>query len=83
MFVFGPHFQLYADGSVLPLDQQEFLWVEPILSKLDRVVNSIERPIPFVPHLSILVEGVHSLCGDNVYSGLYLLGEFFHFVTMI
>lgn len=74
VFVFGPNFQLYADGSIIPLNRQQFVWVESILQKLQIMVNPIERPMSCHRHLRVLVKGVHSIAGDNIYSGVYLLG---------
>lgn len=72
VFVFGPNFQLFADGSV----KRQFVWVESIIQKLQRPVNPLP-PLPNYPlqHLSVLVQGVHTIAGDNVISGVYLLGE--------
>ncbi len=74
VYVFGPNFQLYADGSPVALNMQKFVWVETVLQKLQRVVNPIDRPVSSLPHLDSLVRGIHTISGDNVYSGVYLLG---------
>ena len=74
-FVFGPNFQLFDDGSCIPVSRQRFVWVDTILQKLQRVYNPIERPVGGGYNIHKVVKGVHHIAGDNVYSGVYLLGE--------
>ncbi len=77
VFVFSPTLQLDKYGNVIPPDEQQYLWIPHILDKLHRVVN----PLPAFPlslHCNALqkvIRGIQHLCGDNVYSGVFLLGE--------
>ena len=68
--------QISADGSVVPTSQHQYIWIDTILQKLQRPVNLLS-PIPsyFLKHLNIVVGGLHTLAGDNVVSGVYLLGK--------
>jgi len=78
VFVFGPKLQISAvDGSVIPPDQQRFIWIEHILQKLQRPVNPLSsiQINPNQHHLNVLIKGIHTIAGDNVVSGLYLLGK--------
>ena len=76
VYVFGPNFQISANGSVVPTSQHQFIWIDSILQKLERPVN----PLPPIPsyslqHLYNVVSGVHTIAGDNVISGVYILGR--------
>ena len=76
VYVFGPKFQIAADGSLVPMGQQQYMWIDTILRKLQRPVNPLS-PIPShsLKHLNIVVRGLHTFAGDNVMSGVYLLGK--------
>ncbi len=77
VFVFGPNIQLDKHGRTIPSNEQRYLWVPHILDKLHRVVN----PLPMIPQslhgnaLQDVVMGIQQLTGENIYSGVFLLGE--------
>lgn len=76
VFIFGPEFQVWYDGTLIPTNQQTFVWIDSILRKLPRPVN----PLPPVPtyglnHLGTLLRGMRDIAGDNVLSGVYLFGR--------
>ena len=76
-FVFGPKFQLNDNGTIITEEDQSFIWIDEILHKLQRPVNPLPPlPIDSVSHISTLVSGMCSIAGDNVLSGVYLLGMF-------
>ena len=45
VFVFGPSLQLDPDGEIIPEEDQQFVWIQEILDKLNCVVN----PLPNIP----------------------------------
>jgi hypothetical protein len=76
VFVFGPNFQVADSGDIIPAEDQRFVWIDEILQKLHRPIN----PLPPLSdhsfnHLSKIVTGMRTLSGDNVVSGVYLIGE--------
>lgn len=77
VFVFGPNLQLTDNGIVIPADDQRFIWIDEILQKLQRPFNQLP-PIPehslSLNHLSTIVKGMRDIAGENVLSGVYLLG---------
>ena len=79
VFVFGPRLQLDLNGEIIPEEDQEFVWIQDILDKLNRVVN----PLPYIPKpgwanpLYSLIEGMQVIAGDNTISGVFLLGKVF------
>ena len=77
VYVFGPEFQLSDDGCVIPVEDQRYIWIETVLQKLQQPVN----PLPPLPnyslnHLNTLVNAMQEIAGENVQSGVYLLGIF-------
>lgn len=76
VYVFGLKLQIGADGSVIPTNQQKYIWIDAILHKLQRPVNPLS-PIPSnsPKHLKNVVGGLQRIAGDNVMSGVYLLGK--------
>ena len=76
-FVFGPKFQLKDDGSGIAEEDQCFIWIDEILQKLQQPVNPLAPlPIDNGSHIATLVAGMCDVAGDNVLSGIYLLGMF-------
>lgn len=77
VFVFGPNFQMSDDGSVIPANEYDFVWVDDILSKLQRPINPLPllHPIP-TNHLRTLISGMRDIAGENVLSGVFLLGTY-------
>ena len=57
--------------------QQHYIWIPHIIEKLHRVVNPLSE-IPSSLHYNALQDviwGIQQLSGDNVYSGVFLLGK--------
>ena len=77
VFVFGPTLHINEKGDRLPREQQEYVWVPRILQYLHQVVN----PLTALPNsgddnpLQYVVQGLQSIAGDNVLSGVFLLGR--------
>ena len=83
VFVFGPHLQLTDSGFTIPPDDQRFLWIDEILQKLQRPLNPLPPISDFPPnHLSTIVTGMRDISGENVLSGVYLLGMLSCFVLI-
>jgi len=75
VFVFSPTVHLDKWGNEIPVSEQQYLWIPQILDKLNQVTN----PLPYIPSthdnaLQDVVRGIKHLSGDNVYSGVLLLG---------
>ena len=75
VYVFGPTLQFDTKGVRIPDEQQQYIWIPHILSKLGSIVN----PLPDIPDveqpLTILVKGLKSVAGDNIMSGICLLSK--------
>ena len=68
--------EIAADGSLVPMGQQQYMWIDTILRKLQQPVNPLSSiPSHSLKHLNIVVGGLHTFAGDNVMSGVYLLGK--------
>jgi len=75
VFVFSPTVHLDKWGNEIPVSEQQYLWIPQILDKLNQVTN----PLSYIPSahdnaLQDVVRGIKHLSGDNVYSGILLLG---------
>ena len=87
VFVFGPtlHINCNEKGDLLPREQQEYVWVPQILQHLHRVVN----PLTALPNssddnpLRYVVQGLQNIAGDNVLSGVFLLGRCIPFLVVV
>ena len=76
VYVFGPTLQFDIKGVRIPADQQQFVWIPHILSKIGSVVNPLPDQLPDVRQpLTVLVKGLQSVAGDNVISGVTLLSK--------
>ena len=73
--MFSPETHFDEDGSIIHQQDHKYLWIPQILDKLNQVTN----PLPVFSHkpdaLQAVVRGIGHLCGDNIYSGVQLLGE--------
>lgn len=77
VFVFGPTLQFDTSGNLIPLAEQRYIWIPQILEKLHRVVNPL-TVIPYNPQgnaLKDVVLGIQQLTGENIFSGVTLLGN--------
>lgn len=77
VFLFGPTIQFDIHGNQIPLYQQRYIWIPHIIEKLHRVVNPLLL-IPSSLHnnaLQDVISGIQQLSGNNVYSGVFLLGK--------
>ena len=77
MYVVGPTLHFQSDGTPIPTDEQEYVWIPSILKKM-KVRHS---PISELPDLSpcnplkAVLKGMRQLLGDNACSGIFILGE--------
>ncbi len=77
IFVFGPTLHINEHGELIPIEQQEYIWVPRILQQLHRVIN----PLTVLPDsgaanpMRYVVQGLQNIAGDNVISGVILLGK--------
>ena len=68
--------QLDMSGNFIPPCDQRYIWISHIIDKLHRIVNPIQV-IPSGLHdnpLQDVISGIQQLTGDNLYSGIILLG---------
>ena len=78
VFVFGPTLHINDLGDLIPRESQEYIWVPRILHQLHRVVNPLAvlpDPVSDNP-LQYVIRGLQSIAGDNVISGVFLLGGY-------
>ena len=73
VYIFG---QFNKHGDRIPAEQQQYVWIPHILSKLGSIVNPLPDQLPNVQHpLTILVDGLQSVAGDNAIGGVTLLSK--------
>ena len=59
-----------------------YIWIDEILQKLQRPLNPLSPLLHYSSdHLTTIVTGMRNLAGDNVLSGVYLLGALIHSYT--
>ena len=77
IYVIGPELQFFSDGTLIPTDTQEYVWIPEILRKLH--VDKISAPLntlPDVHHpLRRVLKGMFRACGDNFISALFMLSK--------
>ena len=77
VFIFGPSLQFTSNGDEIPINKAEYVWVPEILDKL---VPGGVHPIFDLPHivnpLNFVVSGLNRIAGENVISGVFLLGTY-------
>lgn len=73
VFVFGPTLQFDTKRVRIPDEQQQYMWIPNILSKLGSIVNPLPDISEVQQPLTILVKGLKSVAGDNVMSCISLL----------
>lgn len=77
VFIFGPSLQFTSNGNEIAIDKAEYVWVPEILDKL---VPRGVHPIFDLPHivnpLNFVVSGLNQIAGENVISGVFLLGMY-------
>ena len=75
MFVFGPSLQFSINGNEIPIDKQEYVWVPEIIDKLlPGGVHPICDLTHIVNPLDFVVSGLNQIAGENIISGIFLLG---------
>ncbi len=77
--VIGPHLQFLSDGTPIPPECQEYIWVPEILHKLhaDKISTTINsESLPSVHRPLKLLKGIHKVAGDNFISALFMLSEY-------
>ena len=67
--------QLDVSGNVIPEEERRYLWIPQILEKLNHVTNPLPTFFAKPNALQDVIRGIGHLCGDNIYSGIFLLGE--------
>lgn len=74
VFVVGPELQFKVNGSLIPPDSQQFIWIPEVLRKLhtDKICAPLST-IPEVAHpLRHLLKSMYRLSGDNFVATLYM-----------
>ena len=75
VFVFSPTLHLDKWDNIIPADEQQYLWIPQILDKLNQVTNPLaSTPSIHAAAMHDVVRGIKHLSGENVYSGILLLG---------
>ena len=76
MFVFGSELQFWVSGKPIPVDDQEYIWIPELLAKLECPINNIHTlPTLRDPNaLHYIVSGMKDVLGENILSGILMLG---------
>ena len=76
IYVLGPNLQFFSDGTVVPVEEQKYVWVPRIMKKLK--MSNLLHPLtqlPSVQHpLNKLMNGVLQIMGENWPSAVFILG---------
>ena len=84
IFVLGETLQFCSNGEVIPIDEQEYIFIPLILEKLG-MARSI-CPINTLPAIEDplyeVTRGIHQVAGDNRICALFCLGMYMLHVTM-
>ena len=73
--MFSPTLHIDEHGNIIPEKEWQYLWIPQILEKLHQVTNPLPPFFPKPQALQSIIRGISNLCGDNIYSGILLLGE--------
>lgn len=74
VFVFGPTIQVSLEGQIIPVEDQEYLWIPEIIHKNECIVNALQC-IPSVPlPLHSVIDGLLNISGKNLPSGIFMIG---------
>ena len=75
-FVFGPTVQLCSNGDLIPLESQEYEWVQQVVDLASVIPDS--PLLELVPHcdrpLETLLQGLQTLTQENFGSAVFVLG---------
>ena len=78
-FIFGPHLHFTVEGSIIPTHQQQYVWVESIILKLQCRVNPLRglprAPVSIINPLGETLLRMQKVVGENFISGAFLLGK--------
>ena len=75
-FVFGPTVQISSNGGLIPLESQEYEWVQQVVDLASVIPDS--PLLELVPHcdqpLETLLQGLQTLTQENFGSAVFVLG---------
>ena len=75
-FVFGPTVQLCSNSGLIPLESQEYEWVQQVVDLASVIPDS--PLLELVPHcdrpLETLLQGLQTLTQENFGSAVFVLG---------
>lgn len=78
VLVFGPEVQLTTAGEVIPLDEQEYEWVLPIIERLS-VLPTSHPLLTVIPQctrpLEMLLTALKKLSQNNFVPAVFILGK--------
>lgn len=77
VFVLGPSLQFHSDGTAIPPQDQEFVWVPRILKKLKigHIIHPLSLLPPVAQPLKRLMKGLLQVMGDNWPCAVLVLGK--------
>lgn len=78
-YVFGPKLHFNENGNKIIDAEQEFIWIPEILEKLQCPINCLET-LPELEDsnpLHFVISGLQKILGENLASGMSMLGKFF------
>ena len=78
VYVLGPNLQFFSDGTVVPIEEQIYVWVPRIIKKLK--VSNLLHPLEKLPSvqqpLAKLMNGIIHIMGENWPSAVFILGMY-------
>lgn len=76
VYVLGPNLQFFSDGTVIPVEEQTYVWVPRIIKNLK--ISNLLHPITQLPSvhqpLNKLTNGILQIMGENWPSTIFILG---------
>ena len=75
--VVGPELQFFTDGSAIPTENQQYIWIPEIMRKLQAYkISAPLNTLPVVHYLlKRLLKGTRKITNDNFMSAMYMLGK--------
>ena len=79
VLVFGPEVHVTTEGDVISLDEQDYVWVPPIVDKLSVLPTASYPLLRAVPErrrpLKMLLKGLQMLSQSNFIPAVFILGK--------
>ncbi len=83
VYIIGPNLHFHSDGTPIPSERQEYIWLPHILQKL-KVPFTPLAALPVVDNrnaLQYLLTSMGQILGSNHFSGLFMLSKLWFICT--